>query len=259
MRRALSLAETIVALFILTAGSLACVGLLLSALRYQAQSLESVTASQLSGIVLGRIREYARGSANFDSWTAYDNDSYQHPDFPAYTVNVSSSVQQACYSPSSSLELARPEGQRRLERSLRIVQVEVVWNRRSHSLVAQVYGPARPVRAILPVTVTSASSSSLARDAQMTLEGHLFDSTGSEIVGVPFYWSLASAPPSGMGTLETGLDLTEKTVRLFHCFYAGDPASTPRQYLPGTVVVSCRARYQGVDYAGNSTEVTLDP
>ena len=259
-RRGLSLAETIVALFMLAAGGLTVIGLLLSAFRYQSNSLQASSAAQLSEIVLGRIREYARVPASFQSWIAYDNDSYSDSDFPGFTIAVKSSGLMSTYSPGATLELSRPGGGREMVKSLRVVEIQIGWGTHKHRLVAHLYPPFQPVRVIEPVTVTpSGILPALAKDASLTLEGHLWDSSAREIEGVPFKWSITSVGLGGMGTLDTSLDASEKHVRLFNLFYSGDPVSVPRRWIPGIVTVNCQARYQGVYYSGNSTEVDLAP
>lgn len=254
--RGLSLAETLIALFILAVGGLTCVGLLLTSLRHQSDSQRATRAARLGDKVLARVRHEASDASRFSSWQVYDDDHFVDPDEPEFRIHVRSSPLEPACSPCSSLE-AGTAG-RRLDRCQRRVEIHIAWGRREHRLATCVYPGKTGLRRPTPLTVTRSSDTNLAAGAWVRLEGHLFAQDGQEIRGVPFEWNQISRDYSGIGTLERGLDGSEKTVRLYNLCYAGDPASDPPITVPGRILVSCRARYGGVYYAANSTEISLD-
>jgi hypothetical protein len=259
------LAETIVALFILVAGGMACVSLALSAYRYQAGTLQAASAAQLSNQVLDRVRDWSRTPANFNSnWAIYQDAQFSNPDFPGFRIRVQcGATQRNIYSPSGSLEASRPGGGRRLGTAMP-VQVTVSWGSeispRRHFLRSMLYGYPETVRAVNPVTVELAAghANPLAKDGSVTAKAHLWNADGQEITGVPFRWSVTTKDLGGMGTMDDTLDLSSRQARLLNYFYTGDPATSTRTYVPGEVLIAAVARYQGVEYAGFSDVVVLD-
>ena len=261
-KRALSLAESVVSMFLLMAGSLACLTLCIQAQRYQSDSLQAQRAAQLSSEVLERVRQWAKDTNNFNSsWATYNDDTFTHPHYPEFRIRVQcASTQQTIYSPSQSTEQTRLLGGRQLAQA-RPVKVTVEWGRqRSHHLDVRLYEEARVVRSPLPITVTLASGSTnpLAQDGSLIAEGHLWDSSGQEILGVPFRWS-TSTNGTGLATLDNSQDPSDRSIRLFHWVYEGDPGTSTKLYLPGNITILATARYQGREYTGGSPEVTLEP
>lgn len=240
---------------------MACVSLALSAYRYQAGTLQAATAAQLSSQVLAHVREWARTPANFRSnWAIYQDANFVTPEFPQFRINVrSAATQRTVYSPSGSLAA----GGRSLGTAMPL-QVTVSWGSvaspRRHVVRTLLYPHPEQVRGTDPVTVELAAGhvDPLAKDASLTATAHLWNENGEEIAGVPFRWSVVSKDLGGMGTLDDTADPSQRQGRLFNVFYAGDPATSPRTYVPGEVLIGAVARYQGVEYSGFSPAVVLD-
>ncbi|MEW6284106.1 MAG: hypothetical protein AB1758_36165, partial [Candidatus Eremiobacterota bacterium] len=87
-RRAVSLTEVLIAIFLLSAAFLLVTNLFHAGMRYHRQADDRLTATRLAQNKLEEIAGWARGrtgtSYNFFDWTPYAGASGTFPDAPGY-------------------------------------------------------------------------------------------------------------------------------------------------------------------------------
>ena len=264
VRSGLSLAETLVALFLLAGGALACLTLLISASNHQRLTHELLAGTRLAQQCQERILAWAEEPSNFASLaTTYADLTLSDPGFPGMTARIQTdSNDTELVSPNSSLELPHAPDIRRLPGRSRAVKVTVSWNfSRPRSLSLQVLIPA-PIQALgsPPIVITRVlgAASPMAKEATAVYEAHLVDASNQPIPGVFFDWELHSDYSSttpGMGSMEV-LNRVGSQAALCHHYYEGDP-DTP--HLPGFVLFQARCRYAGRELSGTSPSIELAP
>ncbi|MEW6284181.1 MAG: hypothetical protein AB1758_36545, partial [Candidatus Eremiobacterota bacterium] len=122
-RRALSLLETTVALFLLLVIVLLVVRLYHTALRYAMESERLVLATRFAEKVQARVKAWAADPDNFRStWTSWS--SVTDPDYPGMLARVERG-EATLLSPCTSVETMFAPGERRLSRTVVSVRVSV--------------------------------------------------------------------------------------------------------------------------------------
>lgn len=267
-RRGLSLAETIMAIFLFVAGGLVCFELALSACRDGARVEEVTQAGIVGESVLDGIRNWAYYPDNYlTNWSIYDD-----KDIPwegGYRVHTYlAATQRSPISPCSALQIGYP--QRALTDSSRVVRVKISWRNGAPgdtlSLTAVINEPARNVRATTPVVITRMPPlvDPVAVNTTTRFQAELFDTSDRVIEGVNWDWRVVSnwdGGDGGMGTLaEIPTQALRGQVDLLHHYYRGDPSapSAPHK-LPGSVVMRATCTYDGLNYSLDSAPVTLGP
>jgi len=260
----LSLAETLVALFLLAGGALACLTLLISAGRNQQLTLETLQATRLAQQCQERILAWAEEPAHYASLASvYADHSLNDPAYPGMTARIQANpAESELVSPNTSLETPFLPDIRRLSGRCRALLVTVNWtSNRPRSLSLQALVPA-PIQLLASPAVTitwvAGSSSPMAQNATATYEARLMDGSNQPIPGVFFEWELQSDysnPTPGKGSIEV-LSRVGNQAGICHHYYAGDP-DTP--FVPGFVKLRAYCRYAGRELRGTSAPIELAP
>lgn len=267
-RRGLSLAETIMAIFLFVAGGLVCFELALSACRDGARVEEVTQATIVGESVLDGIRNWAYYPDNYlTQWSIYDDKD--HPWEGGYRVHTYvAPTQRSPVSPCSALQIGYP--QREIADSSRVVRVKISWRNGAPadtlSLSSIINEPPRTVRAINPVVVTRLPPlvDPVVVNTTTRFKAELFDTSDRVIQGLSWDWRIISnwdAGTGGMGSLEEiPTQALRAEIDLLHHYYRGDPESpSPPYKLPGSVMMRASCRYDGQNYALDSAPVTLGP
>ncbi len=235
-----SLAEAVVALFLLTAGVLVVGQAFVQCLRYQRESLQYRQAALEAENVFAALRRYrdgfpASGQSWGNYWSSYAHEVVALPGFEAL-VEVRAAV---IYSPSSSLEDHFGSRARRLQESAVDARLTLGFGRRRVSFESRL---APPPLHIDQLSLQRLDSGPVARDGFAHFRARALDVGGRDIAGVCYSWRVecdASTHQPGMGTLESPLARDDREMRVYHRLYRPDLAIT---YAAGRmrVVVSCR-------------------
>lgn len=267
-RSALTLVETVVAIFLFVGGSLACFQLALSAVRHSARVSEVTQATLIAESALDRVREWAYRPDNYlSAWAIYNDQTFNWPDPEGYRVRTRIAAdQRSPLSPCTTLSVGYPL--RQLVNSTRLVTVDVSWRdggpANRVSLNGLIGEPARPVLGGTPVVVTrtGALDDPLPLDAITRYRAELRDSNNIPIQGVLWSWLLEqdpSSPTPGMATV-IPLDSSPlgEEIELIHRFYQGDPStSTIFDHVPGGVILKVTCYYDGGNYEAAASPLEL--
>lgn len=262
-RRGLSLAETLIGMFLLACGGFACVTLMLRASRIQTQTLVALEGARLAEQCQERVRAWARDPVNFLSGTLYNDLTLSDAGGSDYTVRIRmSGGPQAVLSPNTSLESGFAGNQRQLPQTQRNFTVEARWGNRAQQavlLAGSLGAPLRPVRATRPVQFTQLSgSATMLAEAVSSFRVGLFDSASQEIHGVTFHWQVlpefVPSSTAGLGSLDQSLDRGGHQVYFIHHYYAGDP-TLPN--VPGWCRLRAQCRYGGKVYVYDTDPILL--
>ncbi|MCE7872824.1 hypothetical protein DYH09_20910 [bacterium CPR1] len=209
-RRATTLTETLMAIFLLLAGMLIVINLLHASLRHQARIEKRALSVQLAQLTLDRVRAWAwektAGTCNFHSnWAFYNGVTLTDPAYPGLTVQVDVSPGgRSLFSPASTLEQTYSGLPRRMTRAVVPVRVRVSQSG-SDSVTLLTYVGEPPLE-LAPLTITGAAGA-LAQDASVTLQVSATDLAGNPVQGLSYFWSVEPTGPNpGLGTLVTDLD-----------------------------------------------------
>lgn len=235
-----SLAEAVVALFLLTAGVLVVGQAFVQCLRYQRESLQYRQAALEAENIFAALRRYrdgfpASGQSWANYWSSYAHEVVALPGFEAL-VEVRAA---AIYSPSTSLEEHFGSRARRLPESAMDARLTLGFGRRRVSFESRL-GP--PPLQVDQLSLQRLDSGPLARDGFAHFRARALDSGGREIEGICYRWRVecdASTHQPGMATLHSPGARDDREMQVYHRLYRPDMAIT---YAPGRmrVVVSCR-------------------
>ena len=199
LRRGLSLAETVVASFLLLIGFLVVARLFHTSLRYQ-EWIDSVNLATLVGEEsLESVRAWAQQPANFKILETTYNPQILNQD--GMRIEILAGAALTMGSPSNDLEAAYPVTERRLMRgSFKPIQVTVLWHRDRFVLHSLVGDPPHEVRVGNPIQLVVSGANPRPRDSRSLMSASLYDTANNEILDVFFHWS--QEPIDGRGTLE---------------------------------------------------------
>lgn len=263
--RGLSLAETIMALFLLAGGCLGCLTLLSQGLAHNARTTQVWEASDLAERSVDAIRRWAYDPANyFGSWALYDNDTLVFPDSP-WQVQVVAGPRSPSYSPNTSLEAPRGADARIMADSYVPVQITVSGGRiRPLQWTTHIFKPVQPVRTGSEIQITRGTGPAdpIPPMGQVEFSATLHADTGQVIPGVAMQWQVIpyEAPGYLPGNCFFYPDRGSmgRQGRLQHRFYGSDPVlNLPPYKVPGWVVLRAAAVYQGVEYSRESAPIEL--
>ena len=269
-RRGLSLAETIMAIFLFVGGGLVCFELALSACRDGARVQEVTQATIVAESVLDGIRNWAYFPDNYlTNWNIYDDKDIPWDNPPGYQVHTFlAPTQRNPVSPCSAILTGYSP--REITDSSRVVRVRIRWRNGAPSdtlsMTATINEPPRNVRAINPVVLTRLPPlvDPVVVNTTTRYKAELFDTAGRPIQGLAWDWRIISnwdTGTGGMGSLEElPSDGMQSQVDLLHHYYRGDPAApSPPFKLPGAVVMRATCVYDGKNYSLDSLPVVLGP
>lgn len=261
----MSLLETVLAVFLLLAGSFTCLTVLQTAVGHATKTRRLAEAQQIAAHTIDAIRAWAYDPDHyFSDWSPYNDDDHSFGDFP---VRTSCPGRQELAAPSASLELPRTAGARLMREAYMPVRVSVRWGAESWIHVTTHIGQAaQAVRAAQPVVLTRGAGPGdpVPEGAAVGWSADLYASDGSVIPGVSIGWQVI--PNEAPGFLPGNALFVEergslgRTGQLIHRFYNGDPAfNLPPREVPGSVIVRAEAVYNGRAYFAESLPVELAP
>ncbi|MFN8608643.1 MAG: hypothetical protein U0931_13995 [Vulcanimicrobiota bacterium] len=244
----LSLIETMLASFILTAAILVTVTTFHRAMHYQARVERKILAAQVAHRSLVRLRS---DCDDLTTWSSLSNRSWVETDLPEFTTTLTVSPV-AVDSPCSGLEsvVSTPI---HLSASLKQVWIEVRWGGSAAEKVTITSFLTEPARRATQVRVWQKSgSTSLHSDQSGVFAAEARDADGRIIPDVTFDWQFASR--QGV-TREPSRDGRE--CRLTHVLYR--PDGITRYYISGECRLRALARIQGEYIYGDGPVVSLSP
>ncbi len=268
----LTLAETVIGLFIVTCGVLCSFQLLQLSSRYGVQVDQRVKAARIAERHLAEVRAWARkldgNSYHFEkhpAWTErYNGASFPDPVDPDFQVRIRNLVEPV-YTPCSRLEAVYPADRaKRMEASFHKVQVEVTWGPgpASHiSLVSLVGAPSRPFGDLSETPNHKYQDPPLNYLERVEVEATITDPWNKEIPDVMFshYVRSLATPgnPAGNGILDSTVSpRTGKTATMIHNY-----PGYGRHWINahGQVQLQVLCRYRGVQRRAFSGYMELKP
>ena len=247
-QRGLSLAETVVALFVLLVGCLGSIQMFHVGLRASSMSEKRAVAAFLANKRLTQLQVWAKDPNHFANWSGYPNGP--DLDFPDYSISVTHSDYKA-YTPCSQVQAASP---RQLLKSLQRVQIEVAYppfQPEDHLRLVSLLG--EPPHDLTDVTVLvddSAVPSPMAAGGSADLRAQLRDG-GSVIQDALFDWQVA--PDTGNGTISP--DDSGRLARFTNEVLL--PNGTTTTLSGQTCSVEAWARYMGRQFTARSGDIHL--
>jgi len=241
----ISLAETVIALFLLSGAVLTTARLFHVAAQTERRSRVLEQAISMGETVSARVRSWARLDANFRSdwstWSAPITD----PDFPGLSAQVSATASgRTLASPSSRLESPYLTRARLLPGVVVPFRVEVRWGvgvSDRVSLLSYCGAPARPLPSTPSIEIQGLPGSPLSPGQVVPLHARVLDANNQEICGLTFQWSLL--PLGGNGQLREDLESRDfRQISIQHGSYLPTGQSA---VLPGQLGVLAQARYRG--------------
>lgn len=271
--KGLTLAEAIIAMFVLLAGFVVVVRLFHTGVRYQTLVDDQGIAVMLAERQLERVRGWSRkvhaspGSVQpFSNWTGCPGaTAYVDPDFPGHSIDVQHAVQ-TLFSPCSLFETIQPAGQqRRVMESVRRVTVRVTWGGREHLLVSLVALPTgRPELDPVSADVDIAGSNALSPGERRVVTPSATNSDGRDLPDLFYNYSVQPVVGNqGGGNGAVGGPRDGRTAVVRNCIYDVTPASSGGPlitgYGAGRCVVKAIGRYRGRSIQGVSDEIQMEP
>ncbi|MBX3169604.1 MAG: hypothetical protein KF760_19535 [Candidatus Eremiobacteraeota bacterium] len=240
--RGLSLLEAIVAIFILTGGSLACFTLLIQAFRYQTRSQQVSDATIAGEQTMESLRRWVQTPANFDT----SLDVYNDQDFPS--INPPGFT---CHAWVSDSKQSDPL----LEGCFRLVTLEVRGGGRPLTRLTGLI--ASPLREPDSLKVYPETPLQLAPDQQSQFYAYLLDVDSKPIPGVRFDWSIQSEGPPDIPGRATVEPIESNRAVLTHVVYGPTPPDPNRIFVPGKLRVRATCRYRAQFFEGESVVLEM--
>lgn len=242
-RRATTLAETVIALFLIAGGMAVLAALYASTMGSQDKDIQS---SVMVLLAKSRVAELRAQSATFAGYQNLDAQAgtVNPPDFPEYQVETVVQAEQVPY-PCSGLRSIDFVG------SFKRVQVRVTSpDGRDLTLASKVGAPPTEVEDL--VVTQLAGANPLARDGQADFQAELQAPDGSAIPDLQFDFYLDFT--NGYGRLQEDPD-----GRTVHFFNQIVNTTGPNLYTGGEVRIIARTFYAGREYRGESASFSLAP
>jgi len=247
-QRGLSLAETVVALFVLVVGCLGSIQMFHVGMRASSMSEKRSVAAFLANKRLTQIQVWARDPNHFATWSGHPNGP--DGDFPDYPITVTHHDHIAA-TPCSQVQSASP---RQLLRSLQRVQIDVAYppfRPEDHLRVVSLVG--EPPHDLTDVTVLvddSAIPSPMAAGSTANVQAQLRDG-GTVIQDALFDWQVA--PDTGNGTISA--DDSGRSARFTNEVLLPDGTTTTMSGQRCSV--EAWARYMGRQFSASSGDIHL--
>jgi hypothetical protein len=240
--RGLSLLEAIVAIFVLTGGSLACFTLLIQAFRYQTHSQQVSDATIAGEQMMEQLRGWAQSPAHFDtSLEIYHDQEFASLHPPGFI----------CHSWVSDFKTSDSL----LDGCFRLVTLEVRAGSRPLTRLTGMI--ATPLREPDQVKVYPETPLALNPHKQAQFYAYLLDVHGKPIPGVSFDWSVQSeGPPEtpGQATVDA---LPVNQAILTHVVYGPTPPDPNLLLAPGKLRLRASCRYRAENYQGESVVLEM--
>lgn len=290
-----SLAEAIIASFVLTAAMIVSASLYHTALNHSVRIDRRHLASRATAERIEEIRSWSRnehgtnGTLEFtQGWGKFDGKDVTYPEYPGYTVHTKIDPHDL-FSPSSAFEeisfstleddtIPIPEDpdvpmeQRTLERSSYLVTVTASWSDNKRDEVVTRMLVTDPVRdqgwdnvsdpgdkAIELSYSTGGAPASLPKGASVRISATIKDAHGAKVLNPGVRWYV-DPDSSGNGTVETrASDSTQvkftNEVRVERV--PGKPSSAMKVHTAGSVVLVARVRLGGIEVIKHTPPIRL--
>lgn len=233
MRRAFSLAETVIGLFLLTWATIILVTLLQLALRQAARGSADQLAVQIAEKTLEDLRA---GEVRGDG---------PDPDDPRFRVEIAF-AEEALYSPCTAFEVARAD---RVTMPVRRVTVTVTGGSQPFRLVSLLPEPRRAPEAV-QVSAVGVLPDPLPRNSPASFQAQAVDAAGKPVQGVTFRWYIS---PLGSPVIVTQSRSGAAAVLTNRAEGSDGTPSWPG----GRAILEVRAVHDGVELWGESAPVNL--
>ena len=283
-----SLAETIIACFILTGAMLVSGALFHTALNYSVKIDKKYVASRVAERRLEEIKSWSRqvhgtnGDLEFAAgWEAYHNSVFDDPQNPGFRVETTVE-DKVLFSPSSAFEqvfFASQEEQtsttvekRWLEGSAKIVSSTAIWGLGASdrlTLTCLIADPGKDfgwdeenLDNAIQITLLNGASppGTLAMNQEITLKAEVQDAGGAAIRRPAIQWYI-DPDSTGNGTLTTRPRYPDR-VTFQNVIRVntdpGNPGAFVNTYPGGQVRIVARARLGGVDAVKATFPITLE-
>lgn len=252
--RAFSLAETIIASFILLGAMVVFFALMHTMLRQGVRAQQRAMAALAAESKLEEIREWALDVGNFQStWGTYNGQTSTDPAFPGLTLQTD--VEPAVlFSPSTQWE-SNFADQRVIRSSVRKVRVRVRWPQDGGIPVELITLIADPPREPHPTLTVSGGPGSLSRNRSYVTSASARDVNGFPIHDLFFSWyTLPGTANPGNGQISSNRSGTSAT--FLHRYNVG---AGPAVYIDGSCRAGVTAFYRGRPLEGAGNAVNLVP
>ncbi len=259
-RRGFTLAETMVATFILFSTLVIFAALVDTALRYYAQIEKRNQAASVADRKYEEIRDWARTNYVTGNWNTFLGPTTD-PYYPDMQVSVQSDWL-APLSPSTELEQEFAAANRvDVEDGVRRVQIQVDWSDAIDSnRQLQVVYYISPPRRNLPLTVDVQPSGGVANPlpngGTANFAARAYDADGDPVMGLTYAWEIIPVTPNpGSATIEPSR--SGRAATLINHVYSEDSAilALPTRNCKLRVYT----RYCGQEYSGEYSGITLSP
>lgn len=249
-RKASSLAETILAMFLLVAAALSITILFHQGLRNTGRARATASAVRLAENKLAEMRDWAADPGNFRSgWGPYNSQTFTDPNFPGYSVFTEVGSSETIFTPCTTLGTL---DDKRMTSSVIPVRVTVSWDAtdpgKRFELNSHIGAPPTTPAANISIT-TIAGSAPVPNPGNIQLEARLQDSGGTLIPDMMYRWYFSNGSAEGSMTVGGGGDNDRATV--FNSGWTPDDPNAPP--APGNVKVRVRCRYHGKEIWGRMT------
>ncbi|MFN8609353.1 MAG: hypothetical protein U0931_17575 [Vulcanimicrobiota bacterium] len=261
----MSLAEAVVALFLLVAVVLTVLSFLSIASQSQHNTLKVLQASRFATQCLERVQAWGGQPANFANWAIYADQTCLAPDQPGLSCRIQAARKPISrFSPTLSLEdgWAPP---RELPEAVVQLKVTAAWaggRPPAVTLHSYVVRPLEPLPAVpgLKIRLESGTTTPMPRDSTAVYAVEFLDAAGHQIQGMTYLWEMLSdernvPPHPGMGSFEP-LDRVANRVAIKNHFYKGDPDFPTHA---GDIFLRCHCRFGGREVTGDSARIVLLP
>lgn len=268
-KKGFSLAETLVATFILFSTLVIFAALVDTALRYYSQIEKRNQAASVADRKFEEIAEWARqpaaGGHNFEAgnWASFAGpatDAY----YPDMQISVQSDLLLNVLSPDSELEQEFSPTVVNLEEKLRRIQITVDWSDATdpNRQVKVVYYLSPPLRN-LPLTVQVQPSGGLPNpvpaNTSVSFVARAYDADSNPVPGLTYSWEVVPTQPTpGSATIELPTRDGRAGV-LTNKIYADDSVGAVPLPASRTCLLRVYTLYHGVSYEGDSGGITLAP
>lgn len=273
-RWGLTLAEAIIAIFVLLAGFSIMTRLFHTGIRYQTLVDNQGIAVMLAERQMERIRGWSRqvhqspgSSLPFSNWTGYPGQiAFVDPDYPGYEIQAEATPH-TVFSPCSLFEGIQPASNRRsLDDSVRRVLVSVRWGTLRHLLVSLVALPTDQSAdsTSVSVDVNLSGSTTLGPGELRSLQTTATDADGRSIPDLFFNYSVQpTLGPSGGGNGALGGPRHGREAVVRNAIYDVTPESSGGPLVTGYGAGECRVRavgrYRGWPITGASDAIQMQP
>lgn len=193
-RRALSLAEVIISVFLLSFAALGVLSMARMAFVAQRRNENQLAATLEAQAIIAEVRVWASNPDNFlGNWSRYSA-PFPAPHVPEYRAQVRCLAAGLWLdSPCHSLEAqwdGTPEGVRRMPRAVVPVEVSVAWSERESDRVVLTTYVGEPRRVPARAEVTGPNPDSLTAGAEADYSVRVFDVQNREMQNLLFRWSV---------------------------------------------------------------------